>query len=73
MTYTIDISYVGCQSCQARFHCEECEERLSQMLMRLEGVNGAVVQIANNQLMIDGDIDRDILEEALENVGIFAR
>lgn len=72
MTYTIGITYVGCQNCQARVHCEECEERLSQMLMRLEGVNGAVVQIANKQLMIDGDIDYDTLEEALENVGIFA-
>lgn len=72
MTYTIDISYIGCQSCQARVHCEECEERLSQMLMRLEGVNGAVVQMANRQLMIDADLDRSALEEALEDVGLFA-
>lgn len=72
MTYTIDISYIGCQSCQARVHCEECEERLSQMLMRLEGVNGAVVQMANRQLMIDADLDRSAMEEALEDVGIFA-
>ena len=72
MTYTIDISYIGCQSCQARVHCEECEDRLSQMLMRLEGVNGAVVQMAKKQLMIDAELDCGAMEEALEDVGLFA-
>ena len=41
------------------------------MLVRLEGVNGAVVQMANKQLAIDGDLDSGTLEEALEDLGIF--
>ena len=71
MTFTYTFFYMGCQSGQARVHCEECEERLSQMLVRLEGVNGAVVQMANKQLAIDGDLDSGTLEEALEDLGIF--
>lgn len=71
MTFTYTFFYIGCQACQARVHCEECEERLSQMLMRLEGVNGAVVQMANKQLTIDGDLDSSTLEETLEDLGIF--
>ena len=73
MTFTYTFFYMGCQSCQARVHCEECEERLSQMLVRLDGVNGAVVQMANKQLAIDGDLDSGTLDEALEDLGIFVR
>ena len=71
MTPRCPFFYMGCQTCQARVHCEECEERLSQMLMRLEGINGAVVQMANKQLAIDGDLDSGTLEETLEDLGIF--
>ena len=71
MTHRFPFFYTGCQTCQARVHCEECEERLSQMLMRLEGINGAVVQMANKQLAIDGDLDSGTLEETLEDLGIF--
>lgn len=71
MTHRFPFFYMGCQTCQARVHCEECEERLSQMLMRLEGINGAVVQMANKQLAIDGDLDSGTLEETLEDLGIF--
>ena len=71
MTHRFPFFYMGCQTCQARVHCEECEERLSQMLMRLEGINGAVVQMANKQLAIDRDLDSGTLEETLEDLGIF--
>ena len=71
MTHRFPFFYMGCQTCQARVHCEECEERLSQMLMRLEGINGAVVQMANKQLAIDGDLDSGTLEGTLEDLGIF--
>ena len=71
MTHRFPFFYMGFQTCQARVHCEECEERLSQMLMRLEGINGAVVQMANKQLAIDGDLDSGTLEETLEDLGIF--
>ena len=71
MTHRFPFFYMGCPTCQARVHCVECEERLSQMLMRLEGINGAVVQMANKQLAIDGDLDSGTLEETLEDLGIF--
>lgn len=71
MIYTLGISYMGCQTCQARIHCEECEKRISEVLMRIADVNCAVMQMANKQLIVDGSIDCDTLEEALEDMGIF--
>ena len=71
MTHQFSFSYMGCQTCQARVNCEECEKRLSRMLMRLEGVDGAAVQMGKKQLAIDGTQDRDALEEILEDLGIF--
>ncbi|MGM9640316.1 MAG: cation transporter [Faecousia sp.] len=71
MTHTWKISYIGCQTCQARVHCAECEKMLSEMLMRLEGIQAAVVEIAKKQLMVEVNIDCDLLEEAMEDIGIF--
>ena len=41
MTYTLKVSYVGCQTCHARVNCDECEKRLEEAMMRLQGVHGA--------------------------------
>ena len=71
MKKTLMISYMGCQTCHARLHCEECEQRIAEMLLRIAGICDAVVQIAKKQLTIDGSIDADALEDALEDFGIF--
>ena len=52
-------------------HCEECEKRLEEAIMRLSGVHGASLQIANKTLLVDGQMDEDTLVDALEDVGIF--
>jgi hypothetical protein len=46
MTYTFSISYIGCQTCQSKIHCDECEKRLEEAMMRLSGVKGASLQMA---------------------------
>lgn len=72
MTYTFSFSYLGCQTCQAHIHCKECGERLGGMLMGREGVKSVEMQMAEKQLTIETDMDRDTLEEAMEDLGIFA-
>ena len=71
MTHNLSISYLACQTCHAKVHCDECEKRLAEALMRMQGINSASIQIAARQALIDGSIDADTLEEALEDLGIF--
>ena len=71
MTCTLKISYISCQSCHAKVYCDECERRLEDAIMRLSGVHGASLQIANKTLLVDGQMDEDTLVDALEDIGIF--
>lgn len=71
MTYSLSIAYLACQTCHAKIHCDECEKRLEETLMRMQGVNGASIQMVTKQALIDGPIDADTLEEVLEDLGIF--
>ena len=73
MLHTISIYYLPCQICHAKVNCKECEVRLEEALMRSQGVNAAVVQMAVKQVQMDSSLDMDALEEALENVGLFAQ
>ena len=72
MTYTFKISYISCQTCHAKVHCDECEKRLEDAIMRLSDVHGASLQITNKTLLVAGQMDEDTLVDALEDIGIFA-
>ena len=32
MTHSLSISYLACQTCHAKVHCDECEKRLEEAL-----------------------------------------
>ena len=72
MTYNLSISYIACQTCHARIHCDECEKRLEEALMRIQGVRGASIQMARKQILADADMNEDDLLDCLEEIGIFA-
>lgn len=71
MTYTYSITYLPCQICNARIHCDHCEGQLEKSIMRISGVRGASVQIAKKSLLVDAATDEDTLLDALEELGIF--
>ena len=71
MTHSFSISYIACQTCPAKIHCDQCEKQLEEALMRSKEINGASVQIGAKSVLIDSDLDADTLEELLENLGIF--
>ena len=73
MLHTISIYYLPCQICHAKVNCKECEVRLEEALMRIQGVNAAVFQMTVRQVQIDSSLDMDTLEEALEDMGLFAQ
>ena len=71
MTYTLKVSYVGCQTCHARLNCDECEKRLEEAMMRLQGVYGASLMLPRKILLIDADQTEDELVEQLGDLGVF--
>ncbi|MGN0978576.1 MAG: heavy-metal-associated domain-containing protein [Faecousia sp.] len=66
-------TYLDCQQCRERIHCDDCEKRLTEALLRLRGIRSADIQMATKCLSVDTDLDADTLEEALEDLGIFVR
>jgi copper chaperone CopZ len=71
MPYTFSVIYMACQTCQSKIHCDECEARLEEAMMRLNGVRGASFQMARKELLIDAEQSEDDLLDALEDLGIF--
>jgi copper chaperone CopZ len=72
MPYTFSVIYMACQTCQSKIHCDECEARLEEAMMRLNGVRGASLQMARKELLIDAEQSEDDLLDALEDLGLFA-
>ena len=71
MTFTFDITYMPCQTCHARMHCDDCEKRLEEALWEMEGIRSASVQMGAKQVEIHSTLDKESLEEVLEDLGIF--
>ena len=72
MTVAKNITYIACQTCHAKINCGECEKQLEEALMRMQGVRGASIQMAQKQILVDAELDEDELLDCLEEIGIFA-
>lgn len=65
-------SYLPCQFCVGKNHCEVCGEEIRQALLGLGGVVSVEMDVPNRKLSIewdDGDFD-DIVDGA-EAMGVF--
>lgn len=72
MTRDYRFTYLSCQACSQRVHCEQCQEQISEMLLRIRGVQSVEINIATKAMRIAFEgIDPDDIEETLENAGIF--
>lgn len=72
MKHEFTFTYLTCQSCTARIHCEQCGEELQQRLLGKSGISNAQVDIPNKSLGIDSAMDEDDLLDILEDMSIFA-
>ena len=72
MNHKFSFTYLTCQSCTARIHCEQCSEELSQRLQGKAGISKAQADIPNKQLCIASSLDEMDLLDLLEDMGIFA-
>lgn len=69
-------SYLPCNFCVGKNHCEQCAQEVCDMLLGLPGVTGARSKVGKHEkrLIIDlaPDADEDAIFDALETIGVFA-
>lgn len=71
MKYDFSFTYLACQSCTAKIHCEDCARELQERLLQRR-IN-ASIDIANHRISLHapGMDEMDVLD-ILEEVSIFA-
>ena len=72
MKHIFTFTYLTCQSCTARIHCEQCGEELRQRLLGRPGISDAQADIPNKRISIDSSMEEMDLLDLLEDMGIFA-
>ena len=72
MNYVTSMTYLTCQTCQAKIHCEECGKRLEETLQSLDGIRRIKIDLANQRLEADSSLSVDDFAELLEEHGIFS-
>ena len=72
MSYNYSATYLACQTCHAKVHCDDCAAKLEEAIMRIDDVRGVSLNIVKKELMIDADTNEDDLLDALEALGLFA-
>ena len=70
MEFTYTVTYLKCQSCSAKNHCDQCSGEVHEALLRQAGVEAAEVDLNQKRLRITGD-DEDTLLDALDDCGVF--
>lgn len=71
MNYQISFTYLPCQTCTAKIHCEQCANTVTQSLLQINGITRAEIDMVKKQAAVDCSLDRDDLDEYLEDLGLF--
>ena len=67
------ITYLACQSCTAKIHCEKCATELTERLQKQRGVSDVQIDIPARRMSLQADgLDEMDLLDMLEDAGIFA-
>ena len=73
MKFEFEFSYLKCQSCTAKIHCDDCSTELEERIGKMQGIDGISIDIQNKQLTIKTSVlDEDDLLDMLEEVSVFA-
>ena len=65
-------SYLPCQSCTAKNHCEQCQAEIAASLLRIEGVVAADVNVPQRLMILQSDgADPDEIDDEMDAIGVF--
>ena len=70
MIHQVSFIYLACQTCQAKIHCDQCGETLSQSLLQRSGIIQADLNMISKIATIDSSLPADDLEICLEDLGV---
>ena len=70
MEYTYTVTYLKCQSCSAKSHCDQCSREVLAQLLGCPGVEDAFLDLGQKLARVSGS-DEDRLLDALDDVGLF--
>ena len=71
MKHNLSFVYLACQTCQAKIHCDECEEKLISALQQKDGIDTVTLSMKTKQCSVEGSADLDDVEIILEDLGLF--
>ena len=72
MECACDYSYLPCQFCVGKNHCEQCGESIRQALLALNGVRAVVMDVPARKLTMTAEgVDFDDIAEQAEAAGVF--
>ena len=72
MNYAYGFTYLKCQSCTAKIHCEDCACELQERLMGEGSIGSIAIDMPNKHLCIRAEMDEMDLLDLLEEAGVFA-
>lgn len=73
MVYSFTYTFMECQSCTAKIHCEECGQKVSDTLKKQEGIHIISQDGKKKELTVETEsMDEDDVLDILEDAGIFA-
>lgn len=73
MNQRFTISYLTCQSCTAKIHCDDCAAELREKLLRHSDIHAVEIDIPARTLQLQAQsMNEDDLLDLLEDIGIFA-
>lgn len=72
MKFATSVTYLSCQTCQAKIHCEDCGRRLEETLRAVEGIDEIRVDLPNQRLEAEASLCLNDFAELLEEHGIFS-
>jgi len=72
MTCEYTFTYLTCQACNAKIHCDDCAVSLRERFLKEPGISAVEIDMPNHRIVLSfSSIDEDDLEEVLEDAGVF--
>lgn len=71
MKHDLSFVYLACQTCQAKIHCDECEEKIVCALRQKDGIDTVTLSMKTKQALVEGNADLDDVEIMFEDLGLF--
>lgn len=63
------VTYLKCQSCSGKIHCDQCSREVEEQLLRDPGVQAAQVDLNRHVVRLEADPAE--AEDILDDAGLF--